>query len=154
MSIISDYLGTPTHAYNNKGSLVWERELDIYGTLRKGENSFVPFLYQGQYIDEETGLAYNRHRYYDNESGNYISQDPIGLRGGTKLYSYVMDSNGWIARMQLVTTPDHKATFPHEGAVSQFMKENDLDGKYGTQATKQRAKELNELQNVNAHTSH
>ncbi|MEI7159585.1 RHS repeat-associated core domain-containing protein, partial [Pectobacterium parmentieri] len=27
----------------------------------------------------ETGLYYNRHRYYDAESGQYLSPDPIGL---------------------------------------------------------------------------
>ncbi|MDR6546259.1 RHS repeat-associated protein [Chryseobacterium rhizosphaerae] len=96
-SIISDYLGTPTHAYNRDGILIWERELDIYGSLRKGDHTFVPFLYQGQYIDEETGLAYNRFRYYDNESGNYISQDPIGLMSGEpNLYAYVKNVNSFI----------------------------------------------------------
>lgn len=95
-SIISDYLGTPTHAYDSNGSLVWERELDIYGKARKGNNDFVPFLYQGQYVDAETGLAYNRFRYYDNESGSYISQDPIGLNGGMVLYGYVHDTNYWV----------------------------------------------------------
>ncbi|MDN3693344.1 RHS repeat-associated core domain-containing protein [Chryseobacterium tructae] len=73
--------------------MVWERELDVYGSLRKGNNEFVPFLYQGQYVDAETGLAYNRFRYYDNEAGNYISEDPIGLNGGLRLYGYVLDSN-------------------------------------------------------------
>ncbi|WP_317167609.1 RHS repeat-associated core domain-containing protein [Chryseobacterium sp. c4a] len=88
-------MGTPTHAYDNNGSLVWERELDIYGSLRKGDSEFVPFLYQGQYVDAETGLAYNRFRYYDNEAGN-ISQDPIGLDGGFEFYNYVHDSNSWL----------------------------------------------------------
>ncbi|WP_114789444.1 DUF6531 domain-containing protein [Niabella yanshanensis] len=90
-SIVADYLGTPTHAYDGDGKIVWERELDIYGTTRqqKGENGFVPYLYQGQYVDEETGLAYNRFRYYDNGSGNYISQDPIGFHGGLRMYKYV-----------------------------------------------------------------
>ena len=40
-----------------------------------------PFRYQGQYEDSETGLYYNRFRYYDPSTGAYISQDPIGLAG-------------------------------------------------------------------------
>ncbi|WP_454986631.1 RHS repeat-associated core domain-containing protein [Capnocytophaga bilenii] len=56
---------------------------------------FIPFRYQGQYEDIETGLYYNRFRYYSPESGTYISQDPIGLLGGKALYGYVHDSNGW-----------------------------------------------------------
>jgi filamentous hemagglutinin len=56
-----------------------------------------PFRYQGQYEDEETGLYYNRFRYYDPDTGNYISQDPIGLAGGNPtIYGYVSDTNNWI----------------------------------------------------------
>jgi RHS repeat-associated protein len=95
-SIVADYLGTPTHAYNANGNEVWHREIDCYGKTRKlnGEKDFCPYLYQGQSVDIETGLAYNRFRYYDNESGNYISQDPIGLMGNNPtLYGYVEDTN-------------------------------------------------------------
>ena len=56
----------------------------------------MPFLYQGQYYDFETNLAYNRFRYYSPETGAYISQDPIGLMGGGNLYSYVHDVNTWL----------------------------------------------------------
>jgi RHS repeat-associated protein len=52
-----------------------------------------PFRYQGQYEDTETGLYYNRFRYYDPEVGQYISQDPIRIEGGDRLYSYVSDTN-------------------------------------------------------------
>jgi RHS repeat-associated protein len=95
-SIISDYLGTPVQVFDNKGTLVWDRELDIYGNPIKGDNTFIPFLYQGQYYDKEIELAYNRFRYYDPNIGNYISQDPIGLRGGFVLYEYVHDVNNWL----------------------------------------------------------
>ena len=55
---------------------------------------FIPFLYQGQYYDFETKLAYNRFRYYSPESGTYISQDPIRWAAGLAFYGYVMDCNG------------------------------------------------------------
>ena len=93
-SIISDYLGTPLQAYDKQGNKVWEQELDIYGRQRKRPSAFVPFKYQGQYEDAETGLYYNRFRYYDPNAGSYISQDPIGLLGDNPtLYGYVSDSN-------------------------------------------------------------
>ena len=97
-SIVTDYLGTPCQAFDSKGEKVWEAELDIYGKSRKLEGAidFVPFRYQGQYEDVESGLYYNRFRYYCANTGNYLSQDPIGLAGGTALYGYVYDTNGWV----------------------------------------------------------
>lgn len=94
-SIVSDYLGTPVEAYDEAGERIWAGELDVYGDLRKlqGKRSLIPFRYLGQYEDEETGLCYNRFRYYNPSSGQYISQDPIGLKGGISLYSYVWDTN-------------------------------------------------------------
>jgi RHS repeat-associated protein len=82
-SIVTDYLGTPTQMYDTNGEKTWEAVLDIYGRVRTfaGRSlSDCPFRYQGQYQDEETGLYYNRFRYYDAEVGSYISQDPIGGR--------------------------------------------------------------------------
>ncbi|WP_036870559.1 RHS repeat domain-containing protein, partial [Porphyromonas macacae] len=95
-SIITDYPGTPTEMYNSKGKKTWSAELDIYGCVRtfRGRSlSDCPFRYQGQYEDEETGLYYNRFRYYDPNAGNYISQDPIGLVGGISLYEYSKNTN-------------------------------------------------------------
>ena len=95
-TIVHDYLGTPTQAYDSKGNLVWEMLLDVYGEVMecRGDRSLVPFRYQGQYEDVETGLYYNRFRYYSPQMGMYISSDPIGLEGGNPtLYGYVFDSN-------------------------------------------------------------
>ncbi len=97
-SIVPDHLGTPLLMYNPEGEEVWNRELSIYGKVRKlkGWREACPFMYPGQYEDLETGLCYNRFRYYDPESGGYISQDPIGLVGGASLYGYVHDANSYI----------------------------------------------------------
>ena len=106
-SIMADYLGTPAEAYDDSGTLVWKRELDINGKVMPagkdrygrtmediGEKNFIPFRFQGQYEDEETGLYYNRFRYYNPETGQYTQQDPIGLAGGNPtLYGYVCDTN-------------------------------------------------------------
>jgi RHS repeat-associated protein len=82
--------------YDEKGQLVWETHLDIYGKVRTftGRSlSDCPFRYQGQYEDAETGLYYNRFRYYDPSVGSYLSQDPIRLLGGMEFYNYVHDTN-------------------------------------------------------------
>ncbi|MFJ1376767.1 RHS repeat-associated core domain-containing protein [Capnocytophaga canimorsus] len=109
-SIISDHIGTPLVAIDNEGVKVWERELDIYGKVRKlqGDKWFMPFLYAGQYYDKETDLAYNRFRYYSPDTGAYISQDPIGLAGNNPtLYGYVFDGNTEVDVFGLFTKGDY-----------------------------------------------
>jgi len=98
-SIVQDHLGTPTQAFDSRGNKVWDCVLDIYGEIQmiEGDRDFIPFRFQGQYADVETGLYYNRFRYYSPELGNYISQDPIRMAGNNPtLYGYVKDSNSWI----------------------------------------------------------
>ncbi len=55
-----------------------------------------PFRFQGQQFDEETGLHYNRLRYYDPVVGRFASQDPIGLVGSTNLFEYTINPLSWI----------------------------------------------------------
>ena len=87
--------------YDAEGIKTWQVKFDIYGKFRtfagRSLNDF-PFRYQGQYEDEETGLYYNRFsRYYDPNTGGYISHDPIGLAGNNPtLYWYVSDTNMWV----------------------------------------------------------
>ena len=104
-SIVCDQLGTPTEEYDEEGKEVWYRRLDMNGKslaeTQPGLNPegyvSIPFLFQGQYYDHETGLAYNRFRYYSPELGRYISEDPIRFAGGTlALHNYVEDSNSWL----------------------------------------------------------
>ena len=101
--VIADHAGTPTHLITEQGRLAWRGELDIWGELHETQVGIAtedatsnPWRYQGQYEDEETGLYYNRQRYYDPELGRYISEDPIGLLGGTALFGYVHDPLMWV----------------------------------------------------------
>jgi len=56
-----------------------------------GDAALCPWRFAGQYRDDETGLHYNRFRYYDADAGQYISRDPLGLRAGLRVYGYVGD---------------------------------------------------------------
>jgi RHS repeat-associated protein len=95
-SIVTDHLGTPVSVLDARGELVWAAGMDSYGALREllGERSACPFRWPGQYEDVETGLYYNRFRYYDPDSGQYTSQDPMRYAAGLKLHAYVDDPNG------------------------------------------------------------
>jgi RHS repeat-associated protein len=79
--------------YDEQGATVWHATLSIWGQLLdvEGPRHAVPFRWPGQYEDAETGLYYNRWRYYDPESGAYVSQDPLGLRAGLRAYAYPHD---------------------------------------------------------------
>jgi len=108
-SILTDHLGTPMQMHNERGQSVWATELNSYGQVRQqqGESAVCPFRYQGQYEDLETGLYYNRFRYYDPEVGIYISQDPTRLAGGHKLHGYVHDPNKYLDIFGLECKPGY-----------------------------------------------
>jgi RHS repeat-associated protein len=97
-AIVTDHLGTPTAMYDAAGAEVWSATIDAYGDLRNitGTRSACPFRWPGQYEDAETGLCYNRFRYYDPASGEYTRQDPIRLAGGRAIYGYPGDPTVWL----------------------------------------------------------
>ena len=92
--IVTDYLGNPLMALDSEGTPQWRGQLDILGrtTQAEGDDELCPFRFNGQHYDSESGLHYNRFRYFDPETGLYISQDPTGLAGGINVYAYVHDS--------------------------------------------------------------
>ncbi|PWR83728.1 NTF2 fold immunity protein, partial [Escherichia coli] len=89
-----DHRGLPLALISTEGATAWCAEYDEWGNLLNEEN---PHQLQqlirlpGQQYDEESGLYYNRHRYYDPLQGRYITQDPIGLKGGWNLYGYQLN---------------------------------------------------------------
>ncbi len=89
-----DHRGLPLALISTEGTTAWYAEYDEWGNQLNEEN---PHQLQqlirlpGQQYDEESGLYYNRHRYYDPLRGRYITQDPIGLKGGWNLYGYQLN---------------------------------------------------------------
>ncbi|HYO70577.1 MAG TPA: DUF6531 domain-containing protein [Archangium sp.] len=105
-AVVTDHLGAPTEMYDELGQLAWRMQLDAFGV---GQADVAlkqcPWRWPGHYEDEETGLLYNRFRYYDPGAGRYISQDPIGLNGGYALYAYVVNPLIQIDALGLNTLP-------------------------------------------------
>uniref|UniRef100_UPI00190180CD polymorphic toxin type 34 domain-containing protein n=2 Tax=Escherichia coli TaxID=562 RepID=UPI00190180CD len=89
-----DHRGLPLALISKEGTTEWCAEYDEWGNQLNEEN---PHQLQqlirlpGQQYDEESGLYYNRHRYYDPLRGRYITQDPIGLKGGWNFYQYPLN---------------------------------------------------------------
>lgn len=82
-----------------------------------GNIGMIPFLFQGQYYDWETELAYNRFRHYSPQMGMYVSQDPIGLLGGViNIYSYVCDTNLFIDFLGLSARLDYLGRTPSKNS--------------------------------------
>lgn len=112
-----DALGTPLELTDENGQLAWSAEYHAWGQVNQRRSEWAdrhhltnPLRFQGQYHDHETGLHYNRHRYYDPQVGRFISKDPIGLLGGMNLYAYAPNPVGWVdplglAKNKAIGTP-------------------------------------------------
>jgi RHS repeat-associated protein len=86
----NDHLGTPQVLTNESQAVAWKAVYTPFGeavpTIQTVDN---PFRFPGQYYDTETGLHYNYFRYYNPQTGRYVTPDPIGLWGGINLFVYV-----------------------------------------------------------------
>ena len=93
-------------------------------------------LFAGQYTDDESGLAYNRFRYYDPQSGNYLASNPIGLNGGETPYAYVHNPMGWVDPFGLAKCkPSVSGLDPYKGVkeASEYLKSQGVPRKYRKQ---------------------
>ena len=104
---VTDQVGTPKELVAADGTVAWSGQLTAYGeTDQIGiSKTDCALRFQGQYLDEETGLHYNWNRYYEPETGQYLSPDPIGLSGGARSYGYVHNPMTWIDPLGLADCP-------------------------------------------------
>ncbi|HAW7448930.1 TPA: type VI secretion system tip protein VgrG [Escherichia coli] len=108
---VSDLTGRPLMLFNSEGKTVWRPgQTSLWGLALslpadtgypdpRGEldpEAAPGLLYAGQWQDVESGLCYNRFRYYEPETGMYLVSDPLGLQGGEQTYRYVPNPLRWI----------------------------------------------------------
>ncbi|MHC8306470.1 RHS repeat-associated core domain-containing protein [Pseudomonas sp. PB3P13] len=105
-----DHLGTPQELTDYSGEIVWAAQYTAYGRLTRLNRDThqildQPLRFQGQYFDAESGLHYNRHRYYDPNVGRFLTPDPTRLAGGLNQYQYTRNPTGWVDPLGLTECP-------------------------------------------------
>lgn len=90
--------GMPSRLTDGAGEILWSATSTAWGSALASRAAAIdnPLRLQGQYFDEESGLHYNRNRYFDPHIGAFVSQDPIGLDGGENPYGFAPNALGWI----------------------------------------------------------
>ena len=86
-----DHRGAPVLATDGAAVPVWRARYAPFGRVLaiEAQAGFALALrLPGQHEDAATGLHYNDHRWYDPDTGRYLSPDPLGLRGGPNPYVY------------------------------------------------------------------
>ena len=118
--VFTNQVAAPIRVEDDGGRTVWSAQLGPYGAARIDPSSTIdmPLRFPGHYFDRETGLHYNRNRYYSPELGRYLQTDPAGLAGGINAYGYrsdpltAVDIDG--LGLALPHTPTKRNPAPHK----------------------------------------
>ncbi|MCL5773486.1 MAG: RHS repeat-associated core domain-containing protein [Firmicutes bacterium] len=78
---------------DDSGAITDQYQYDAWGSMAFLPNpppnqTYNPYHYTGQQVDQSTGLYYLRNRYYDAQAGRFTTEDPIGFDGGLNLFTY------------------------------------------------------------------
>jgi RHS repeat-associated protein len=87
-TLLSDALGTTVALTDGTGTINSSYSYAPYGTASRSGTQDTSFQFTGRENDLDTGLYYYRSRYYSPVIARFISEDPIGLAGGSNLYVY------------------------------------------------------------------
>lgn len=88
-----DQIGSTRLLTSTTGAVTGTATYDPYGNPTAHTGATTPLGYLGEYTENETGLTYLRHRYYDRASGQFLTLDlavistrePYGYAGGNPL---------------------------------------------------------------------
>ncbi len=87
-----DGLGSVTDLTDLSEDVVDSFTYDAYGLPSNLSTVGNPYLYTGREYESEIDMYFYRSRYYNHETGRFITTDPIGFAGGNNLYNYVSNN--------------------------------------------------------------
>lgn len=141
--------GAPHTLYSSDGRVLWSAQRTLWGntaqdgardsirravrdqlrTSKLDSDEYDPpdceLRFPGQWADEESGLHYNFRRYYDPQTGQYLSVDPIGLDGGLRTHAYVHDPVQWVDPLGLAACFDASTGRWRDSGTGRFVKTAD-----------------------------
>jgi RHS repeat-associated protein len=89
----ADGPGSVTSLSNASGVLANTYTYNSFGNLNASSGTLTnPFRFTGREFDSETGLYFYRARYVDSSTGRFISEDPLGFKGGVNFYVFVLNN--------------------------------------------------------------
>ena len=87
---LTDRQGSVREVIDNSAGVSASVSYDAFGKISQSPAALGRYAWTGRELDNETGLQYNRARYYDATTGRWMSQDPLGFDAGdSNLYRYV-----------------------------------------------------------------
>ncbi|SHH96603.1 Putative deoxyribonuclease RhsC [Vibrio aerogenes CECT 7868] len=153
--IVTDHAGTPQELCTPDGEIQWQGDQHLWGKyqqqrtqvnrgyLEQAVNDAITcdLRYQGQIEDRESGLYYNLNRYFDSDSGQYLSPDPIGFAGGLRPQGYVFNPVGWVDPLGLSDT-SHEQKVVKDGVSGRLAPDDDASGPHTVYKRHGKTKEI------------
>ena len=97
-TVVCNHLGQPRELVDARGRVAWAAAHSAWGSVVEvvrdegaagaADGVESPWRLLGQYADAESGLCYTRYRYFDADTGRWLSRDPLGIAGGRDLLGF------------------------------------------------------------------
>ncbi|ASF07181.1 hypothetical protein NBRGN_080_00320 [Nocardia brasiliensis NBRC 14402] len=104
-AIVADLVGAPAELVDPAtADTVADAHTDLWGRTTWRGRTGSPLRFPGQIHDPETGLHYNMFRYYNPDTGQYLTPDPLGLDPAPNPYAYTSNPLRFIDPLGLTPT--------------------------------------------------
>ncbi|MCX4099213.1 RHS repeat-associated core domain-containing protein, partial [Nocardia sp. alder85J] len=136
--IITDPAGSPTELLDpTDGVTRLTADVQLWGQTAWSAAVGTILRFPGQIYDHETGFHYNLHRYYDPDSGRYLTLDPLGLTPSVNPSAYPRNPTAWADPLGLIPDECEFRDFAHgtSRAYADNIVDNGLSADAGRDAT-------------------